>query len=99
MNSLLASGNYLLQKGWNIQVLTFVVGALGSWYSFNGPSLAKLSITGKPDEKLAFNCGLSAVNLSGLIWKYFIGNAEHSEPYHRIQFDKPPGNIFQQMVH
>jgi len=82
-------------KGWNIHVLTFVIGALGSWYQFNSTSLAKLSITETIVEELAFNCGLSAVNSSASVWKYFIGNAEQ---YHRIAFNKPPGNLFQQNV-
>ena len=76
-------------KGWNIQVLTFVIGVLGSWYPFNSTSLAKLAITGTVVEELAFNCGLSAVNSSASVWKYFIGNAENSSQYHRIVFDKP----------
>lgn len=66
-------------QGWNVQVMTFIVGTIGGWYINNRPNLAKLSLTGKIIDELEYDCGLSAA-LSE-VWKYFIGNAEGAENF------------------
>jgi len=68
-------------QGWNIQVMTFIVGTVGGWYINNRPNLAKLSLAGKIIDELEYDCGLSAALSSSEVWRFFIGNAEGAENF------------------
>ena len=66
----------LLGSAWDVRILSFVIGCLGSWYIPNGDYLSQLAFSSDYIEQLAFDCAKSAVKSSAAVWKKFIGAIE-----------------------
>ena len=65
-----------LGQAWDVRILSFVIGCLGSWYIPNGEYLSQLAFSSEQIEQLAFDCAKSAVKSSAAVWKKFIGAIE-----------------------